>query len=140
MRYRLRFDGRCDDNGGPGVFAAYGWEVCDLATGSPVARGSGAVDGPVHTNNVAEYEGLVAALHWLSCLAVPPEYLLVEGDSQLVVNTVSLAWKCKKPHLAALRDAARRLLAEIGCEWEAAWIAREANEAADGLSRVPARR
>ncbi len=65
---------------------------------------------------------------------LPMTGLVIEGDSQLVIEQLLGNWKCKKPHLKALRETACELLAEMGVKYAAYWIPREKNERADELS------
>jgi len=47
------------------------------------------------TNNMAEYEGLLAGLRAAVGLGV--RRLLVQGDSQLVINQISKEYQCGDP-------------------------------------------
>src|SRR6266540_4335814 len=64
------------------------------------------------TNNMAEYEGLLAGLHAVAGLGV--HHLIVKGDSQLVVNQVNKDYQCSDPimvaYLAEVRKLERRFL------------------------------
>ena len=51
------------------------------------------------TNNVAEYEGLLVGLRAAVSLGI--RWLLIRGDSQLVVNQVSKEYQCVDPQMAA---------------------------------------
>jgi ribonuclease HI len=52
--------------------------------------------GPV-SNNVAEFEALIAALLMCSMISLPRP--VIYTDSQVVVNHVKGKWKCKSPEL-----------------------------------------
>lgn len=73
------------------------------------------------TNNVAEYLSLRAALEWLKSVQLKHGYeVVVSGDSQLVLFTLTGRYKTKAAHLIPLRDSCRQLLNEFGawdCEW-----------------------
>lgn len=129
---RIRFDGGCSDNGKSGAVATYGWVVTDATTNEVVAKGSGRCPPGPQTNNLAEWWGLVAAVEWVRCLARRPT-LTIEGDSKLVIETLTGRWRCKKSHLRTLRERVLAALAPM--EWEARWIPRGENHEADALSR-----
>lgn len=135
--YELRFDGSCWPN--PGGRAGYGWVVTAHAPGGPavIAEGSGPVDAPPGgrtSNNVAEWHALRDGLAWVARLRVPVDRLLVRGDSQLVVHQVNGRWACKKAYLEVYRRDCSALLAALPFPWEAGWVPRAENAAADALS------
>jgi ribonuclease HI len=129
--WKLFFDGSCEPIN-PGGTACYGWllyspeGVLKASAYGIVCKGKGA------TNNVAEFHALLKGLDYIvyQGLRVP---LLLCGDSQLVVKTVSREWKLKKEHLIPLRDRIHQLLRKNGCRWEIQWIPREQNQEADTL-------
>lgn len=129
--WTVHFDGACMPQN-PGGIAAYGFQV--LRDGRVVHEGSGlaAPPGPLATNNVAEFTGLIEALRWLKTQGV--RGALVRGDSEFVVEAVTGKKAVRAPHLVPLRDDARRLLAELDARIE--WVPREENGEADRLSRV----
>lgn len=133
QRLRIRFDGSCSNNGTSQAKAAYGWQVHDLAPGRELASGSRRSKNAIQTNNVAEWEGLIAAIQWVRSQGLNWCHLLIQGDSRLVIQTLTRKWKAKQPHLATLRDKALSLLK--GMKWDASWIPRTSNKEADTLSR-----
>jgi ribonuclease HI len=64
--------------------------------------------GDHHTNNEAEYDGLIHALEYLS-----EEYkgsqLIIHGDSKLVIEQMSGKWKINAPNLKPLHEKAKGL-------------------------------
>lgn len=135
MEITLRFDGACSNNGLPNARGTYGWQAFD-ANNKLVGEGYGDCDGRFgHTCNVAEYDGLIAGLQWLQCLCPRVSELVIEGDSQLVIQTVIGNWRCKKEHIGRLRDEAQQLLSRLDCTWSAEWIPREHNTDCDALTR-----
>lgn len=117
---------------------SYGWH-CETDDGNLVASTSGNLSGSLHrTNNIAEYEALLAGLQWLVAYkAVSIDTLTILGDSQLVVKTVNHEWKCKKTHLKELRDACLHELRQIDAgHIVLEWIPREQNTEADRLSKL----
>jgi ribonuclease HI len=136
MKLTLWFDGGCGPNN-PGGIATYGWLVKDEA-GRLVGSGKGVAHngGPLATNNVAEWSGLIKGLRFIAGLAQLPTTLLIYGDSQLVINQFNRRWKCNKPHLQNLCNRAHKLIAELGIKPTACWIPREQNTEADTLSET----
>jgi probable phosphoglycerate mutase len=111
-RYEIVFDGGALGNPG-------------LGYGSYEITSNGSILRPVHreeygdnvTNNQAEYRTLIAALRWLA------DYLgadrasasvLVNGDSQLVLNQLMGRWKVKNEGLRPFWQEARELIAAFG--------------------------
>jgi ribonuclease HI len=72
------------------------------------------------TNNEAEYRALIAGLQATVALVEqqdldPAEvHIEIRGDSQLVLNQLSGAWKTKNPRMRSLRDQAAALLVRFG--------------------------
>ena len=79
--------------------------------GRPFALARHAQYVPYATNNEAEYLGAILGLQL--ALHLGARRVRAEGDSALVVNHFSGAWRCKQPHLqpllAELRALERRL-------------------------------
>lgn len=64
--------------------------------------------GPeLHTNNYAEYQGLLMLLGWAREHGV--ENLEIFSDSKLVVNQINGTWKVNDPNLAAFAATAYAL-------------------------------
>ena len=101
----------------------------DPATGAVLAERKAAIG--IETNNVAEYQGLIAGLraaHELGAVRVA-----VRMDSKLVVEQMKGTWQVKHPGLRPLaREAAqlRQSFADVTFEW----IPRERNRHADRLA------
>ena len=89
------------------------------------------------TNNMAEYEGLIAGLQAAVDLGIC--CLLVKGDSQLVVNQVSKEYQCTDPQMAAYVAEVRRLERHVD-GLELRYISRRDNDLADDLSRLASSR
>lgn len=66
----------------------------------------------VATNNIAEYNGLLAALQWAADNAI--RALHVKADSELMVKQMLGEYRVKNPGLQPLHEEARRLVARIG--------------------------
>src|SRR5215218_6304961 len=99
-------DGGARGNPGP---AGYGVRVED-ATGTLIDELHGGLG--IATNNVAEYNGLLAALKW----AVDHDQrdLRVRADSELLVKQMRGEYKVKHPGLQPLHARARVLMTKLG--------------------------
>jgi probable phosphoglycerate mutase len=83
------------------------------------------------TNNVAEYNGLLAALRWAAAHGVST--LLVRADSELMVKQMKGVYRVKNAGLLPLYEAAKRLTRDIGrVTFE--HVRREMNRDADRLA------
>ncbi|KAI0522352.1 hypothetical protein KFK09_004731 [Dendrobium nobile] len=85
------------------------------------------------TNNVAEYEALIAGLR----LAINCEVqnLIIHTDSQLIASQVEGEFDIHNPQLALYCDEVKLLLASIN-KYEIIHILREQNARADALSKL----
>jgi probable phosphoglycerate mutase len=121
---RIEADG--GSRGNPGK-AAYGAVLLDAQTGEVIAERAECIG--VATNNVAEYNGLIAGLE-LYLEHTPEADLEVRMDSKLVVEQMSGRWKIKHPDMKPLAMRANRL-APAGTTYT--WIPREQNKHADRI-------
>lgn len=129
----LFFDGLCEPRN-PGGIATYGWQLLD-EQGQVIEEDNGVeARGPKATNNVAEWAALLHALR--AAVALRPERLLIHGDSQLVINQLTGSWRMNAVHLRPYLARCLELLEAMGCDWQARWVPREQNAAADALSRL----
>ncbi|MBL7514620.1 bifunctional RNase H/acid phosphatase [Frankia nepalensis] len=127
-RVVIEADGGSRGNPGP---AGYGAVVRDADSGALLAERAGAIG--VATNNVAEYQGLIAGL--LAVAEVAPDAdVEVRMDSKLVVEQMSGRWKIKHPAMRPLAAEAARLAAERSSPVRYRWIPRERNRDADRLA------
>ena len=121
------FDGGARGNPGPAGWGAY---IVD-DHGTVLAELSGAIG--IATNNVAEYNGLIAALEW--AVAHGLTELAVKGDSQLLVEQMRGNYRVKNQGLIPLYQKARTLASKIGrVTFE--HVRREQNTQADRLSNA----
>jgi ribonuclease HI len=112
--------------------AAFGYLV--LRNGQVVHKGFRAVgEGKGMTNNVAEYEGLMAAAQWIADEGIE-EKIVIKGDSQLVIKQMKGEWKVKSATSKKYVPKIERLLE--GKDVSFVWVPREENEEADRLSRL----
>ena len=124
---RAYVDGGARGNPGP---AGYGARIED-EDGNLLAELYGPLG--VATNNVAEYNGLLAALKW----AVDHGHrdVHIRADSELLVKQMRGEYKIKNPGLQPLAGRARLLMMEIGSvTFE--HVRRELNKEADRLSNL----
>ena len=121
------FDGGARSNPGP---AGYGVYIVDDA-GTVLAELHGSLG--IATNNVAEYNGLLAALQWAIDNNVTA--ITVKGDSLLIIEQMRGNYKVKNEGLKHLHMKARMLVMQIGnVKFE--HVPRELNKDADRLSNV----
>ncbi|MDM7912368.1 MAG: ribonuclease HI [Methanotrichaceae archaeon] len=126
----IYFDGLCYPKNPCGV-AAYGYLI--YRDGELIHRGFRAVgEGKGMTSNVAEYEGLKAAVQWLSDHGIKDD-ITINGDSQLVIKQMKGEWEVRSKTSRKYVPEIRRLLE--GRDVRFVWVPREMNEEADRLSR-----
>ena len=126
MKVIIEADGGSRGNPGP---AGYGAVVLDAATEEVLVERNNGLG--VTTNNVAEYEGLIAGLR--AAIELGATEVEVRMDSKLVVEQMSGRWKVKHPSMKPLATEAGRLAWEIGSV-RFGWIPRARNSRADALA------
>jgi probable phosphoglycerate mutase len=120
-------DGGARGNPGP---AGYGVIIRD-ADGNVLDELHGGLG--IATNNVAEYNGLLAALGWAKAHGHASVH--VKADSLLLIEQMRGNYKVKHPGLQPLHARARLLAFEIGrVTFE--HVRRELNQDADRLSNL----
>ncbi|WP_433268799.1 bifunctional RNase H/acid phosphatase [Actinosynnema sp. CS-041913] len=128
MKVVVEADGGSRGNPGP---AGYGAVVRDAATGAVLAERSAGLG--VATNNVAEYQGLIAGLRAAAELGA--SVVDVRMDSKLVVEQMSGRWQVKHPSMQPLAREAREVAGAFDrVAYE--WIPRERNKDADRLANA----
>lgn len=104
-------DGACR-GGNPGRTSC-GWVIYDgdteLHSGVQVMGG---LSGKLHTNNEAEYQGLINLLFFLTYKGL--RNVWIYSDSQLVVGQVNQEWAVNKPEFDAISKLAYGLLTRGG--------------------------
>jgi ribonuclease HI len=131
----VRLEGACTANidgaarGNPGP-ASYG-VVLRNPDGTPLAS-LGKYIGR-HTNNVAEYFALIAALDYAATNDI--KRLRVFSDSQLIVNQIKGLYKVKHPDLRPLHERAKRQAAGLEA-FAIQYVPREQNREADDLANA----
>ncbi|MFI5612332.1 bifunctional RNase H/acid phosphatase [Amycolatopsis sp. NPDC051903] len=127
-RVVVEADGGSRGNPGP---AGYGAVVKDAGTGEVLAERHEFLG--VVTNNVAEYNGLIAGL--TAAAELGASTVDVRMDSKLVVEQMSGRWKIKHAALQPLAQRAREL-ADRFDRVTYMWIPRAENSHADRLANV----
>ena len=118
-------DGGARGNPGP---AGYGVAVT-AASGNSVAELSEYLGH--HTNNYAEYQGLIAALRYAAENQI--KALKVISDSELMVRQMKGIYKVRHPELRKLYDEAQQLVRRLE-HFEIRHALREHNQTADRLA------
>jgi probable phosphoglycerate mutase len=119
-------DGGARGNPGP---AGYGAVVRSVETGAVLAERSGSLG--TTTNNVAEYQGLIAGLE--AALELGATSVDVRMDSKLVIEQMSGRWQIKHPGLRPLAAQAAALQDRLD-HVSYQWVPRERNRHADALA------
>jgi ribonuclease HI len=125
--YTANIDGAARGNPGP---ASYG-VVIRRPDGTPV-ESLGKYIGR-HTNNVAEYYALIAALDYAAASGI--QRLRVQSDSQLIVNQMKGLYKVKHPDLRPLHERAKKQAAGLAA-FTIQYIPREQNREADAAANA----
>ena len=120
----IEADGGSRGNPGP---AAFGAVLFDAGTREVIAERADCIGRA--TNNVAEYQGLIAGLE-LYHEHAPDADLEVRMDSKLVVEQMAGRWKIKHPAMKPLAVRAQQLRPP-SVTWT--WVPRELNKRADAL-------
>lgn len=129
MKLLLNTDGGSRGNPGP---AAYGYVIQDVSNLAAVKllEKCGNYLG-ITTNNVAEYQGLLAGVKWVVAHH-PQSELQIKMDSLLIVNQIKGLYKVKSPDLFPLFQEVRGLLFKLP-KWSIEHTYREGNSLADSL-------
>jgi acyl dehydratase/ribonuclease HI len=125
--YTANIDGAARGNPGP---AAYGVLIRrpDGAKHESLGKYIGR-----HTNNVAEYYALIAALDYAAASGI--RRLRVYSDSQLIVNQIKGLYKVKHPDLRPLHERAKKQAAGLE-SFTIQYVPREQNRDADDLANA----
>jgi len=126
LRVIVEADGGSRGNPGP---AGYGAVVLDADSRAVLAERFASIG--VDTNNVAEYNGLIAGLE--AARELGASSVAVRMDSKLVIEQMSGRWQVKHPSMRPLAKRASALLAEFD-DVSLEWIPRAQNTLADRLA------
>ena len=120
-------DGGARGNPGPAGYGAY----IQSPEGNTLAELHGALG--IATNNVAEYNGLLAALQW--AIDHNERRVHIRADSELLVRQMRGEYKVRNAGLQPLYVRARLLAAELE-DVKFEHVRREFNKEADRLSNL----
>ncbi len=128
MTRRLVVEADGGSRGNPGI-AAGGAVVLDDTSGDVLSE-VGVYVG-VASNNVAEYNGLIAGLE-TALERDPSASVHVRLDSKLVVEQMTGRWKIKHPDMQVLAGRAKALIEGRDVSFE--WVPRLSNKRADAAA------
>ena len=124
----LHTDGGSRGNPGP---AAYGYVIQDVSSGAGIILEKCGNYLGITTNNIAEYEGLIAGIKWVMTNH-PKSELVIKMDSLLIVNQIKGVFKVKNSGLIPKYREVRGLLAQLP-KYSIEHTYREGNSLADSL-------
>ncbi|HEV3156769.1 MAG TPA: ribonuclease HI family protein [Candidatus Baltobacteraceae bacterium] len=124
MKLKLFADGGSRGNPGPAAGAA----VLFAEDGTLIREAGGYLG--IATNNVAEWQGLIAGLE--AALELGAEQVVIRLDSELVVRQLTGVYRVKHPMLIPLHARARMLLRRFAGV-DIGHVPREQNREADAL-------
>src|ERR1700686_4942497 len=125
--YTANIDGGLGGNPGPGSLDL----VLRRPDGTPL-ESLGKYIGR-HTNNVAEYYALIAALDYAAANGI--KRLRVQSDSLLIVNQMKGLYKVKHPDLRPLHERAKKMAAGLEA-FAIQYVPREQNHEADAAANA----
>ncbi|MEO3814604.1 bifunctional RNase H/acid phosphatase [Sphaerisporangium sp. B11E5] len=126
MNLVVEADGGSRGNPGPAGYGA----VVKAPGGEILAETADSIG--VATNNIAEYQGLIAGLRSALALGGDGTPVEVRMDSKLVIEQMAGRWKIKNERLRPLALEAGVLARRLRVTWK--WIPRERNRDADRLA------
>ena len=125
--FRMNFDGCSKGNPGYGGAGAVIYHDNDEIWSETFFVGTYA------TNNHSEYAGLILGLQKAAEMKI--ETLLVQGDSELIINQMTCKYKCNSINLVALYERAKYLESQFKAVYFQ-HIPRNLNKRADELSNI----
>jgi ribonuclease HI/deoxyadenosine/deoxycytidine kinase len=128
LKFKMRFDGAC--RGNPSNILGMGAKLYDKDN-RVVDTSSRKYELENGTNNVAEYLSLIDGLRLAQTNNV--KNILVEGDSQLIINQINGTYKVNSPKLLIYHQVVKSLI-ELFDQIEFQHIRREFNKEADQLA------
>ncbi|MGA1826957.1 reverse transcriptase-like protein [Microbacterium sp.] len=128
MTRRLVVEADGGSRGNPGI-AAGGAVVLDEVSGAVLSE-IGVYVG-IASNNVAEYNGMIAGLE-IALQRDPAASVHVRLDSRLVVEQMTGRWKIKHPDMQVLASRAKALIQDRDVSFE--WVPRLSNKRADAAA------
>lgn len=134
MAWLLQFDGAANPNPGPASSGAVLWSPADLEGKRQPIFEVGKFLGKA-TNNIAEAQGLLLGLKIAATRGARD--LLIEGDSELIINQQIGKYKVSDKNLKVWWSEAQAAMMDETCfDWIAIrHIYREENERADSITK-----
>lgn len=135
MEVKINFDGACNNEGHPPLM---GIGVAVWIDGVRRPEYERAFCGGVGTNNIAEYQAVVAGLKVAE--KIQKDYMhatlrvIILGDSLLIVNQLNKVWECKASHLKPYYRTALSIKGNL-VNTQIGWVKRDKNAEADILSK-----
>ena len=131
-----KFDGMCQPVN-PGGIACYGFIIQKKNDQvNKIYEEAGIAFEPFSeesSNNVAEYVGLIKSLEWLSNNGYNKSTVLIQGDSQLIINQICGKYRVRSEKLMLYYQRTKSLIKNFD-NLEIQWIARDKNKEADDLA------
>jgi len=127
----IHADGGARGNPGPAAIGVVIATSTSEPSGKIIARFGNRVGET--TNNVAEYEAVIAALEFIKEKKIKSEQINFFLDSQLVVSQLTGKFKIKQPHLRKLVDSVQALVNQLEVMVTFTHISRTENSQADEL-------
>ena len=131
-----KFDGMCQPVN-PGGIACYGFIIQKKNDQvNKIYEEGGIAFEPFSeesSNNVAEYVGLIKSLEWLSNNGYNKSTILIQGDSQLIINQICGKYRVRSEKLMLYYQRTKSLIKNFD-NLEIQWIARDKNKEADDLA------
>lgn len=131
-----KFDGMCQPVN-PGGIACYGFVIQKKNDRLDRLYEEGGIAvtpfSDETSNNVAEYVGLVKLLEWLLRNRYENFTILIQGDSQLIVNQISGKYKVRSEKLMSYYEKTKSLVKNFD-NLVIEWIGRDNNRDADDLA------
>jgi ribonuclease HI len=141
MHLTLHFDGSCWPN--PGGLAKFGWTLrADTIHGPHLSNHGYVGEGPLMSNNLAEFYAMASALEAAYMHLLRVESISVVGDSEMVIRLMTGRYRANKdklyyPQFIRAKEVLAALEAK-GVPVSFKWVPREQNQEADDLSKLPA--
>lgn len=131
-----KFDGMCQPLN-PGGIACYGFiiqkknnMINNIYEEAGIAFEPFSVES---SNNVAEYVGLIKSLEWLFNNGYSKSTILIQGDSQLIINQICGKYRIRSEKLMHYYKRVKSLMENFH-NIQIEWIERNKNKEADDLA------
>jgi len=133
MKLEIFIDGACRGNPGPGACA-----MVVIQDGKIIVQKNKKLEQRI-TNNIAEWEALSRTLQWLSAYLKNHSEIkevVINSDSELVVNQFNRRYKINQGHLLKYAQEAWIFTEGLPVKVKVSWIPRAQNAVADRLANA----